>query len=143
MWEGCRTGCWRKMIWPCRWTSLISSRGWITSQPKEDWLRFSVRSYWLELQTQRSPLLRAKFLPKSNSSGPIKFSRRRPNGYPLSGCTGGANLTTTSPVVFAFDTFCSTGFNDSLALYLLDYNGVGGTSPRAVSIPTMRHDSAL
>jgi hypothetical protein len=48
------------------------------------------------------------------------------NGYPLSGCTGGSNLTTTSPVVFAFDTFCSTGFNDSLALYLLDYNGVGG-----------------
>lgn len=48
------------------------------------------------------------------------------SGYPLSGCTGGANLTTMNPVVFAFDTFCSTGFNDSLALYLLDYNGVGG-----------------
>jgi len=47
-------------------------------------------------------------------------------GYPLTGCTGGTPLTTQSPVVFAFDTFCSTGFNDSLALYLLDYEGVGG-----------------
>ena len=47
-------------------------------------------------------------------------------GYPLSGCTGGQNLSTMNPVVFAFDTFCSTGFNDSLALYLLDYKGVGG-----------------
>lgn len=43
--------------------------------------------------------------------------------YPLTGCTGGANLTTQNPVVFAFDTFCSTAFNDSLALYNLDYNG--------------------
>ncbi|MBV9483178.1 MAG: hypothetical protein JO249_20895, partial [Acidobacteria bacterium] len=52
--------------------------------------------------------------------------------YPLSGCTGTdssgntINLTTTNPVVFAFDTFCATSFNDSLALYNLDYNGVGG-----------------
>lgn len=43
--------------------------------------------------------------------------------YPLTGCTGGANLSTQNPVVFAFDTFCGTAFNDSLALYNLDYNG--------------------
>ncbi len=43
--------------------------------------------------------------------------------YTLSGCTGGATLPTKSPVVFAFDQFCSTAFNDSLALYLLDYYG--------------------
>lgn len=43
--------------------------------------------------------------------------------YTLSGCTGGSTLPTTSPVVFAFDQFCSTAFNDSLALYLLDYYG--------------------
>ncbi len=52
--------------------------------------------------------------------------------YPLSGCTGTdsngntINLATTNPVVFAFDTFCATSFNDSLALYNLDYNGIGG-----------------
>jgi hypothetical protein len=43
--------------------------------------------------------------------------------YPLTGCTGGASLATQNPVVFAFDTFCGTAFNDSLALYNLDYNG--------------------
>lgn len=43
--------------------------------------------------------------------------------YTLSGCTGGATTSTQSPVVFAFDQFCSTAFNDSLALYLLDYYG--------------------
>jgi hypothetical protein len=44
--------------------------------------------------------------------------------YPLTGCTGGNTAYTPSPVVFAFDTFCATGTNDSLALYNLDYNGV-------------------
>ena len=43
--------------------------------------------------------------------------------YTLSGCTGGATLPTTNPVVFAFDQFCSTAFNDSLGLYVLDYYG--------------------
>ncbi len=49
--------------------------------------------------------------------------------YTLSGCTGTdasgnpIKLPTTNPVVFAFDTFCGTSFNDSLALYNLDYNG--------------------
>ncbi|MGC2475853.1 MAG: TonB-dependent receptor [Candidatus Sulfotelmatobacter sp.] len=43
--------------------------------------------------------------------------------YTLSGCTGGAAIPTTNPVVFAFDQFCSTAFNDSLALYVLDYYG--------------------
>jgi len=50
--------------------------------------------------------------------------------YTLSGCTG-ANasgnpnvLPTTNPVLFAFDVFCGTSFNDSLALYNLDYNGI-------------------
>jgi hypothetical protein len=51
--------------------------------------------------------------------------------YPLSGCTGGASLATQSPVKFAFDTFCATAFNDSLALYNLDYNGF--TDPRIPS----------
>lgn len=52
--------------------------------------------------------------------------------YQLSGCTGTDSLgnpiiqSTTNPVVFAFDTFCATGFNDSLALYNLDYNGING-----------------
>jgi hypothetical protein len=50
--------------------------------------------------------------------------------YSLSGCTGtnaSGNpnvLPTTNPVVFAFDVFCGTSFNDSLALYNLDYNGI-------------------
>jgi hypothetical protein len=50
--------------------------------------------------------------------------------YTLSGCTGtnaqgNPNvMSTTDPVVFAFDLFCSTHFNDSLALYKLDYTGV-------------------
>jgi|HubBroStandDraft_6_1064221.scaffolds.fasta_scaffold17755_1 hypothetical protein len=50
--------------------------------------------------------------------------------YTLSGCTGtnaSGNpnvLPTTNPVVFAFDVFCGTSFNDSLALYNLDYNGI-------------------
>lgn len=50
--------------------------------------------------------------------------------YTLSGCTGTNaagnpnTLPTTNPIVFAFDTFCGTGFNDSLALYNLDYNGI-------------------
>ena len=51
--------------------------------------------------------------------------------YTLSGCTGtnpatgNSNvLPSTNPVTFAFDTFCGTSFNDSLALYNLDYNGI-------------------
>jgi hypothetical protein len=44
--------------------------------------------------------------------------------YTLSGCTGGSVQPTTNPVIFAFDTFCGTGTNDSLALYNLDYNGI-------------------
>jgi hypothetical protein len=55
----------------------------------------------------------------------------RPGGaYTLSGCTGtDANgnpilMATTSPVVAAFDLFCSQRFNDSLALYNLDSYGI-------------------
>lgn len=50
--------------------------------------------------------------------------------YTLSGCTGtnsqgNPNVEpTTNPVTFAFDVFCGTSFNDSLALYNLDYNGI-------------------
>ena len=44
--------------------------------------------------------------------------------YTLSGCTGGSPQGTTNPIVFAFDVFCSTGANDTLALYLLDYLGI-------------------
>jgi hypothetical protein len=59
------------------------------------------------------------------------------NGVPyrLSGCTGTNAqgqpnvLPTTNPIIFAFDTFCSTSFNDSLALYNLDYNGISGYDP--------------
>jgi hypothetical protein len=59
------------------------------------------------------------------------------NGVPyrISGCTGidsGGNpvvLSTTDPVVFAFDTFCSTHFNDSLGLYKIDFNGMPGFDP--------------
>lgn len=56
------------------------------------------------------------------------------NGVPyrINGCTGldsGGNplsLATTNPIVLAFDTFCSTHFNDSLGLYKLDFNGLPG-----------------
>jgi hypothetical protein len=50
--------------------------------------------------------------------------------YTLSGCTGtnaqGNAIVrpTKNPITFAFDTFCATAFNDSLALYNLDYNGI-------------------
>jgi hypothetical protein len=44
--------------------------------------------------------------------------------YLLSGCTGPNTSSTTNPIVFAFDTFCGTGTNDSLGLYNLDYNGI-------------------
>ena len=55
----------------------------------------------------------------------------KPGGaYTLSGCTGtDANgnpilIPTTNPIVAAFDLFCSTRFNDSLALYNLDTYGI-------------------
>ncbi|MGB9433938.1 MAG: TonB-dependent receptor [Candidatus Acidiferrum sp.] len=50
--------------------------------------------------------------------------------YTLSGCTGtdaSGNpvlMATTNPVIAAFDLFCSTRFNDSLALYNLDTYGI-------------------
>jgi hypothetical protein len=44
--------------------------------------------------------------------------------YPLTGCVGSTPTVTTNPIIFAFDNFCGTAFNDSLALYNLDYNGV-------------------
>ena len=44
--------------------------------------------------------------------------------YSLSGCTGGNPGSSNNPIIFAFDTFCGTSFNDSLALYNLDYNGI-------------------
>jgi hypothetical protein len=56
------------------------------------------------------------------------------NGIPylINGCTGldksgnPVNIPTTNPIVLAFDTFCSTHFNDSLGLYKLDFNGMPG-----------------
>jgi len=62
--------------------------------------------------------------------------------YQLSGCTGtdsqgnSIKIPTTNPIVFAFDTFCATSFNDSLALYNLDYNGIPGFDPN------MPHDNS-
>ncbi|HEY4980091.1 MAG TPA: TonB-dependent receptor [Candidatus Acidoferrum sp.] len=50
--------------------------------------------------------------------------------YQISGCTGVDNsgnpivTSTTNPIVFAYDTFCSTHFNDSLGLYKIDFNGM-------------------
>ncbi len=44
--------------------------------------------------------------------------------YTISGCTGGNSLGTPSPVVAAFDNFCSQQFNDSLGLYNLDTFGI-------------------
>jgi len=66
------------------------------------------------------------------------------NGIPyrISGCTGTDNsgnpvvMSTNDPIVFAFDTFCSTHFNDSLGLYKIDYNGMPGfdaTQPNGIS----------
>ena len=61
--------------------------------------------------------------------------------YTISGCTGTDSngnaivLGTTSPVVAAYDLFCSTQFNDSLGLYNLDtygipdFNGANGGNP--------------
>jgi hypothetical protein len=49
--------------------------------------------------------------------------------YTISSCTAptphGAPVSepTTNPIVFAFDVFCGTHFNDSLGLYKLDFNG--------------------
>jgi hypothetical protein len=51
--------------------------------------------------------------------------------YALTGCTGGSVIPTMNPVTFAFDTFCATSFNDSLALYNLDYNGLPAFDPTA------------
>jgi hypothetical protein len=69
------------------------------------------------------------------------------NGVPylMNGCTGldssgnPVNVPTTNPIVFAFDTFCSTHFNDSLGLYKIDFNGMPGfdaTQPGDVSSQT-------
>ncbi len=45
--------------------------------------------------------------------------------YAISACTGLPNATSTkSPVVAAFDLFCSTSLNESLALYNLDSSGI-------------------
>jgi hypothetical protein len=50
--------------------------------------------------------------------------------YQISGCTGSDAsgnpivTSTTNPIIFAFDTFCSTHFNDSLGLYKIDFNGM-------------------
>ena len=50
--------------------------------------------------------------------------------YTINGCTGTdasgnpIQMATSSPVVAAFDLFCSTRFNDSLALYNLDSYGI-------------------
>lgn len=64
----------------------------------------------------------------------------KPGGaYTLSGCTGtdaSGNpvlMGTTSPVVAAFDLFCSTRFNDSLALYNLDSYGIPDLNNSGVS----------
>jgi Carboxypeptidase regulatory-like domain len=44
---------------------------------------------------------------------------------PLNNPTGGpVPQGTTNPIIFAFDVFCGTHFNDSLSLYELDFNGV-------------------
>jgi hypothetical protein len=50
--------------------------------------------------------------------------------YQISGCTGTDSsgqavvTSTMNPVIFAYDTFCSTHFNDSLGLYKIDFNGM-------------------
>ena len=52
--------------------------------------------------------------------------------YTIGNCTAPANnpagapvsMPTTNPIVFAFDVFCGTHFNDSLGLYELDFNGI-------------------
>ncbi len=71
----------------------------------------NVQQFWMD---QIQPL----------ASGPGQHA------YTLSGCTGANSqgnpimMPTTNPIIFAFDTFCGTSFNDSLALYNLDYNGI-------------------
>jgi len=44
--------------------------------------------------------------------------------YSISACTGPGQTSTTSPIVAAFDLFCSTSLNESLALYNLDTFGI-------------------
>jgi len=65
--------------------------------------------------------------------------------YRITGCTGVDNqgnaivTSTTNSIIFAFDTFCSTHFNDSLGLYKIDFNGMPGfdsTQPGDVSSQT-------
>lgn len=68
----------------------------------------------------------------------------QPGGaYTLKGCTGtDANgnpilMPTYNPVVAAFDLFCSTRFNDSLALYNLDSYGIPDyNNPNVSYFPT-------
>src|SRR5581483_1914072 len=44
--------------------------------------------------------------------------------YSVGACTGPNMTSTKSPVVAAFDLFCSTSLNESLALYNLDTTGI-------------------
>ncbi len=55
--------------------------------------------------------------------------------YSIGACTN--QTSTTSPVVAAFDLFCSTSLNESLALYNLDTYGIAdANNPNRVYFPT-------
>ncbi len=62
----------------------------------------------------------------------------RPGGaYSIGACTGPGQTSTRSPIVAAFDLFCSTSLNESLALYELDENGIpDANNPNQVYFPS-------
>jgi hypothetical protein len=56
--------------------------------------------------------------------------------YSIGACTAPGQTSTNSPVVAAFDLFCSTSLNESLALYELDEYGIpDANNPNRVYFP--------
>lgn len=56
--------------------------------------------------------------------------------YSIGACTRPGQTSTTNPVVAAFDLFCSTSLNESLALYELDEYGIpDANNPNRVYFP--------
>lgn len=70
----------------------------------------SVQQFWID---QIQPLIKGGAYTISSCTAPLN----NPTGAPVP-------EPTTNPIVFAFDVFCGTHFNDSLGLYKLDFNGI-------------------
>jgi Carboxypeptidase regulatory-like domain len=70
----------------------------------------SVQQFWID---QIQPLAPGGAYTLQNCTAPLN----NPGGAPVA-------QGTTNPILFAFDVFCGTHFNDSLGLYELDFNGI-------------------